>query len=251
MSIIQYLIVCPLVFIAGFIDAIAGGGGLITLPAYLIAGLPTHNAIATNKMSSTMGTATATYRYAKNGYIPWKIALYCAVLAIVGAEIGASLSLKIDEAILNVVMLFLLPITAIVILKSKSLEHDPTPLADCPTIVIGCSIALVIGMYDGFYGPGAGTFLILLLTIVAHMKLTEANGVTKVINLSSNVTALAVFLINGKVIFPLGIIAGLFSIAGNYLGTKAFAGKGTKIAKPVMLFVLAVFIVKVTIEYFT
>lgn len=247
-SFVQYLIICPLVFIAGFIDAIAGGGGLITLPAYLIAGLPPHYAIATNKMSSTMGTATATIKYAKDGYIPWKLSLCCALMAIGGSKIGASLSLAIDDGVLKIVMLFLLPVTAAVLLRKKTFEEDDRPLKEGKTYAIALGVAFVIGMYDGFYGPGTGTFLILLLTGLAHMNLTTANGVTKVINFSSNITALTVYYLNGKVILPLGLIAGLFSIAGNWLGSKTFSSKGAKAAKPVMLVVLLVFMVKIIVE---
>ena len=171
-SIIQYLIVCPLVFLAGFVDAVAGGGGLISLPAYLIAGFPVHFAIGTNKVSSAMGT-----------------------------------TLK--------------------------------------TTLLSCTIAFIIGAYDGFYGPGTGTFLILLLTAAAHMPVTEANGVSKAINLATNISALVVFLINGKVIFAVGLVAGLFSIAGNWLGSSFFKKGGSKAVKPIMICVLVIFFVKV------
>ncbi|MCD7837644.1 MAG: TSUP family transporter [Clostridiales bacterium] len=104
--------------------------------------------------------------------------------------------------------------------------------------------AIVIGAYDGFYGPGTGTFLILLLTAVAHMDLRSANGVAKVIKLTTNLTALAVYLINGKVIFVLGPTAGLFSLAGNYIGIRCFA----KAMKQRMLAVLTLFFVKICWE---
>ena len=97
----MFLIVCPLVFIAGIIDAVAGGGGLITLPAYIFAGLPVHSAIATNKLSSTMGTAMATYKYAKDGFIKWKLAAVCAIFSLLGSHFGAKLSLIISEEALK------------------------------------------------------------------------------------------------------------------------------------------------------
>lgn len=244
----KYLIICPLVFIAGIIDAIAGGGGLITLPAYMIAGLPPHNAIATNKMSSTIGTATATVRYALDGFVPWKLSLICAAFSIGGSALGANISLKIDDSILRPIMLVLLPVTAAVVLKSRGISEEKEPLSKRATLLTAIATAFALGIYDGFYGPGSGTFLILLLTLAAHLKLTTANGVTKVMNFSSNVSALVVFLINGKVLLPLGLVAGLFSCAGNLIGTKLFAGRGAKIARPVMLAVLAVFFIKVICE---
>lgn len=247
-GLVQYLIVCPLVLVAGYIDAIAGGGGLITLPAYLIAGLPTHNAIATNKLSSCMGTATATISYAAEGFIPWKLALLCAAFAMAGSNVGAHLSLLMDESVLKIVMLFLLPITAFAVLKSKSFTEEKENDSCAATYIISAIVALLLGAYDGFYGPGTGTFLILLLTVLSRLSLAEANGVTKVINLSSNLTAITVFFLNGQVLVPLGLTAGVFSIIGNRLGTKTFSKKGSTVAKPVMLGVLVIFFVKVAVE---
>ena len=248
-GILQYLIICPLVFIAGFIDAIAGGGGLISLPAYLIAGLPTHNAIATNKVSSSMGTVISTARYAKKGYIPWKTAAACVVAALIGSSLGARLSLMIDDSVLKIVMLFLLPLTALAVWKSKAVTNeDGDGLAPGLTILIATVVAFVIGTYDGFYGPGAGTLMILLLTMAARMKLQTANGVSKAINLSSNIGSLVVYFSNGKVILTLGLIAGLFGIAGNYFGSKMFDSRGAKITKPIMLVVLGIFFIKTIVE---
>ena len=92
-AILPYIIICPLVMLAGFIDAIAGGGGLISLPAYMIAGIPVHNAIATNKMSSTMGTVLATFQFARKGFIPWKLSLSAVLFAFAGSSLGARLAL--------------------------------------------------------------------------------------------------------------------------------------------------------------
>lgn len=249
-SFVPYLIVCPLVFIAGFVDAVAGGGGLISLPAYLISGIPVHMAIGTNKLSSGMGTALATFRYAKSGYIRWKLAAFCAVCALVGSSCGAELALLIDDGAFKIIMLVILPLVALYVLRGKALVNDgeKTPLSPVKTTVIAMVVALVIGAYDGFYGPGTGTFLILLLTGVAHLCLSEANGIAKVTNLATNVAALTVYLFNGKVIFPLGLAAGCFSIAGNYIGTRFFAKGGAKSVKPIILIVLAIFFVKVLTE---
>lgn len=245
---IQFLIICPLVFLAGFVDSIAGGGGLISLPAYMIAGVPAHNAIATNKLSSSMGTSITVFRYGKNGYIPWKQAIFCAISAFTGSNAGAKLSLLIADDILKIIMLFLLPITAIFVLSKKSLDVARQPHSEVKTILLSMLVAIVIGAYDGFYGPGTGTFLILFLTVIAHMNLQNANGVAKAINFSSNISALVVFLINGKAIIPLGLTAGLFSILGNYIGSRIFDKKGVIAVKPVMLGVLGIFFVKVLFE---
>lgn len=249
-TLIPYLIVCPLVLIAGFVDAVAGGGGLISLPAYLISGIPVHMAIGTNKLSSGMGTALATFRYAKSGYIPWKLAIYCVASALLGSACGAELALLIGDGVFKIIMLVILPLTAAYVLSGKALAagEEREALPQWKATLISMAVALVIGAYDGFYGPGTGTFLILLLTGLAHMRLSEANGVAKAINLSTNVAALAVYLLNGKVIFPLGLAAGCFSLAGNYIGTRFFAKGGAKVVKPIILIVLAIFFVKVLTE---
>ena len=109
-------------------------------------------------------------------------------------------------------------------------------------------VALVIGFYDGFYGPGTGTFLMIALTSLAHMTLNESAGITKVINLTTNITSLCVFLLNGKVMLSVGLIAGLFGVAGNYVGTNLFSDKGVKIVKPIMLVVLTIFFIKLLME---
>ena len=130
-SILTYLLLCPLVGIAGFVDAIAGGGGLISLPAYLIAGIPVHNALGTNKLSSTMGTTVATVRYARSGFIPWQQALLCVLFALAGSSLGAKLALTIPTRTFSILMLVILPLTACYLLRSQGLtqEREPYPSA--------------------------------------------------------------------------------------------------------------------------
>ena len=118
-TMLTFLIVCPAVFLAGLIDAIGGGGGLISLPIYLLAGLPPHRAIATNKLSSSMGTAAATVRFAKMGHINFNIALSCSVTAILGSFLGASLSVYTNERIIQIFILVLLPILFVYLLFTK------------------------------------------------------------------------------------------------------------------------------------
>lgn len=247
-SLISYAILCPLVFLAGFIDAIAGGGGLITLPVYVMIGLPPHNAIATNKLSSSMGTFVATAKYVKNGYVNWKRSLFCIVLALLGSSAGANLALLIPEKSFAIIMTVLLPLIVFYVLKRKNLESIKTPFGDTTTNILCIGIAFFIGMYDGFYGPGTGTLLMLLLTGLARISIKDAAGTTKVINLSSNLAALAVFLTNDKVLLQIGLIAGGFSILGNFIGAQCFTKNGQKIARPVILCVLVLFLAKTIIE---
>lgn len=248
LTFVTFLIVCPLTFLGGFVDAVAGGGGLISLPGYMIAGLPAHFAIATNKLSSGMGTTVSTYRFAKGGDIPWKKALPCVIMAMIGSSTGARLALMVDAELFKRLMLVIIPATAFYVLRTRSMDSDPEPLDMRRTLTRASLAALLIGMYDGFYGPGTGTFLILLLSGYAHFRLGEANGVAKSINLTTNLTSLAVYLINGKVLIPLGLAGGVFGIIGNYIGVSFFKEKGSKAVKPIMIVVLTIFFIRILSE---
>lgn len=244
---IQYMIVCPLVFLAGLVDSIAGGGGLISLPAYLIAGVPPHMALGTNKLGSSMGTTISTLRFAKNGYIKGKIALCSAVMALAGSALGANLTLLLSENIIRHMMIVVLPIVAFYVLRNKSMGDNELTgtIPERKVFAISLAAAFAIGAYDGFYGPGTGTFLILILTGAARMGIRQASGITKVINLSANVAALVTFILNGKVIFPLGLAAGIFCIAGHYIGSGMVVNNGQKIVRPVVLIVLVILFIKI------
>lgn len=243
-----YLIVCPLVFLGGFVDAIAGGGGLISLPAYMIAGFPPHFAIGTNKLSAGMGTLVSTYRFGKSGNIPWKSAIPCVLMAVIGSAAGARIALLVSADLFKKIMLVIIPVTAYYVLKTKNLDIEREPLSQSKTIFRACLAALLIGLYDGFYGPGTGTFLILLLTSFARFTLGNANGTAKAINLTTNITSLVVYLMNAKVMLMLGLIAGVFGIIGNYIGVSFFNEKGGKAVKPIMIIVLTLFFIRVLTE---
>lgn len=238
----EFFIVCPLAFIAGFVDAIAGGGGLISLPAFIFAGLPVHTALGTNKLMSAMGTTISTIRYALSGYMVKAFVIVGVACGLTGSCVGSNLALLADAQVLKAVMLIALPFIAFFVLRTRDLDafsRNQIPLRRAVAITAG--VALVVGVYDGFYGPGTGTFLMLLLTVLAHQDIRTAAGTTKAINLSTNLAALTVFLVNGAVILPLGLTAGVFNIAGNYLGSGKFTREGSRIARPVMLVVLTLF----------
>lgn len=236
--------------LGGFVDSIAGGGGLITIPAFLAVGLPSHIAIGTNKIQSTLGTLVSTIRYFRQGYVDLKIAIACAIMAILGSCIGSNLVLFVDDWTLKIVLIILLPITAIFVLWNKGMSKKRKEYGFAKTVIIASVISFFIGTYDGFYGPGTGTFLILLLTIIGHMSLENANGISKTANLASNIAAAVVFLINGVPLIALGFTAGLFNAAGNFFGSKLFINKGIKIVKPIMIVVLILLFAKVVFDMF-
>lgn len=247
-NLLTYIIVCTTTFLGGFVDAIAGGGGLISIPGYMIAGLPAHYAIATNKLSASMGTAVATFKLARLGHIPWKRAFFCIIAAVVGGSTGARLALLVSADLFKRIMLVIIPLTAVYLSMNRSMGEEKEPLGKTQTIIRAVIIAMVVGVYDGFYGPGTGTFLILLLMGAAHFSLGDANGTAKAINLTTAISSLIVYLLNGKVIIMLGLAGGITGIAGNYIGVTYFEKKGVKIVRPVMFIVLAIFFIRIISE---
>lgn len=244
-----FLIVCPLVFLAGFVDAVGGGGGLISLPAYLLAGVPAHIAIATNKFSSASGTLISTVRYCKNKCVDWGLAVPGILASFAGAQIGARFSVAMDESVLRTVLLIVLPVVALYVLFRK--ELDPKHTDDIPRgrqYVIITVATLVIGFYDGFYGPGTGTFLLLVYTGLGHMTLMKASGNMKLANLASNISSLVVFLTQGLVLLPLGAAAAVFSIAGHWLGAGLAMKNGSRFVRIIILCVIIILFIKVLSE---
>ena len=247
-SVLSVSLICAGVFLAGLIDAIGGGGGLISLPTYLIVGLPTHLALGTNKLSSCLGTTASTARYIKNGYVDWKKAIPSAVLAVIGAHFGTSIQLKINETYLRYVLIFVLFFAAAVMLKKKTFSETAGEIEPWKQYVIVLSAAFFIGMYDGFYGPGSGTFMLIVFSRFAKMDLKTASGNVKIVNLSSNIGALTTSLIAGTVLIPIGLIAAVFAFLGQYIGAGLMIKNGSKIVTPVILTVLALLLVKIVLE---
>ncbi len=247
-----FLIVCPLLFLAGLVDAIGGGGGLISLPAYLIAGLPPHMAIATNKMSSTCGTALTTFRFIKNKLIDFKLAIPTVIAAFLGSSLGANFSLLVSENVMLYVMIAVLPICAFLVLNKKLFRDggEDAVIRDKRTYIIATVAALIIGIYDGFYGPGTGTFLIIAFTIFTKLNIKSANAQAKIINLTSNITSLVVFLINGEVLLTIGLAAAACNMLGGYIGAGLVMKNGAKIVKPSIIFVLCLLTLKLLIDKF-
>lgn len=241
------IIVCLLTFTAGFVDSIAGGGGLISLPAYVAVGIPYHFALGTNKFSSSFGTLFSTIRFMKNRKIHYKSALTSAAAALLGSFMGAEIALLISQKYLKYCMVTLLPVIAIFILTRRNFGESDNAVNLTGKRIIALSVlsGLIIGAYDGFFGPGTGTFLILIYTGVLGFNLTTASGNAKVVNLASNISAVITFLANGKVVLAIGIPAALTGILGNWIGSGLAIKKGAKIIRPVLIGALALLLLKI------
>jgi uncharacterized membrane protein YfcA len=213
-----------------------------------LAGLPVHFALGTNKLSSCIGTVASTVRYIRNGCVDWLLGIPSVALALFGAHIGTKLQLAAEEKYLKLLLLIVLPVIAVILLKKKFLPEQREPMQEWRRRGIVWGSALVIGAYDGFYGPGTGTFLLLLFCYVAKMDVRTASGNVKLVNLSSNIGALATSLVAGKVLVPVGLLAAVFSIAGQYIGAGLALKNGSKIVRPVILVVLVLLATKVVLE---
>ena len=245
LSLPMVLIVVVGVFLASFMDGVAGGGGIISVPTYFLAGLPSHLALGTNKLSSCIGTAVSTGRFIRGGYVNWKLGVPSIALALFGASLGTRLQLMVDERVLQILLLAVLPVVALVVLQQRTLPEEAGDIAPGRQAAIVLSASLIVGAYDGFYGPGTGTFLILIFCTLGKLDLRTASGNVKLVNLSSNLGALATSLLNGKVFLALGLIGAVASVAGHWLGSGLAIKDGSKIVKPAILVVLILLAVKV------
>jgi len=242
----QLLIVCPLVFLAGFIDSIAGGGGLISLPAYYMAGLPPHLALGTNKLSSSIGMIFSTGTYLREGYIYKPLIAISVAGALIGSWLGAGSVLLLDEQILRWIMLIAIPVLALVIIFKKDLlSPESREIDKVREQIIAAIVSLTIGWYDGFFGPGAGMFLMLAFVGILKLDAITACGNTKVVNFCSNVAALVVFMMAGTVNYALALPGAAFAILGNILGARLTVKKGAKLIKPVMLIVVLILMISI------
>ena len=243
----MYLIVLPMVFLAAVVDAIAGGGGLISLPAYTVAGLNYDFASGNNKFSSTFGTLMATVRYARSGKLMLRPALIAAVLALPGSWLGTRAAMALGNRIMHLFMVFAIPVVGVlVLLKGKGPEKArPFTRRQYPACA---AIGLAVGFYDGFFGPGTGTFLILLFTWLLGMDMVSASATAKPVNLVSNIASLATRIAAGNVLFALALPAMCCSLAGGWLGAKLALTRGARLIRAVMLGVLVLLTVRLAVE---
>ncbi len=244
------IIVCPLIFLAGFVDAVAGGGGVISLPAYFLAGLPTHIAAGTNKLSAGCGTIIAAAKYLRDGKVKIRIAVFSAIGAVGGSMIGTSLALFISEQLLKGIMLVAIPLVAMFLVTQKKIGKATIEkeMSASRQSILAILIGLVIGCYDGLIGPGTGTFLILAFSVLLGLELVTSSGCAKVSNLASNITSMIIYILNGKVLFWLAFPAATCAMLGGYAGARFAIKGGAKSVRYVMFVVLALLFGKTFLE---
>ncbi|GHY70641.1 hypothetical protein VCSRO74_0755 [Vibrio cholerae] len=216
--------------VAGFIDAMAGGGGLLTLPALLAAGVPPTQALATNKLQSSFGSFSATLYFVRKGVVSLKAMRLAIACTFVGAALGAEAVQYIDATLLtSLIPLLLLGISLYFLLAPTTKTHTgPAPLSET---AFAFTVGFGIGFYDGFFGPGTGSIFTVCFVALGHFSLVEATARTKVLNFTSNIAALTFFLIAGLI----GLTMAVGGFIGARMGAKVVISKGQRWIRPLVI----------------
>jgi uncharacterized membrane protein YfcA len=228
-----YVALTATAVLTGFIDAIAGGGGLIMMPALLSAGVPPINTLATNKLQSMFGTAVACSNYARKGLIDWRANLLTVLLVFAGATLGVIVVQAIDTRALSLIIPLLLMAVALYVLVSPRMGDE-----DAHQRISARGYAPVgaaIGAYDGFFGPGTGSFFTATLVGLRGLGLTRATALTKLFNLTSNIASVIFFAIGGKMFWLLGLCMAAGAMAGGWIGSHTAMRFGARLIRPLLV----------------
>jgi uncharacterized membrane protein YfcA len=229
-----FIILFVVAFFASLIDSIAGGGGLLTTPSMLLVGMPPLNVLATNKFQSCFGTFTSTFNYYKNGLLVEKKKWIYFTVSFIGSSVGTLLVSRISNETLESVIPVLLIGAAIFFITNKG----PSGVNKNEKLLIIFNLVIfAIGFYDGFFGPGTGSFFVLAFIIIKGTNIMESTAITKLLNLSSNFAAFLIFAFQGYVIWYLGLVMAVAQIAGAYTGSKFAIKNGEKVVRPVLVVV--------------
>ncbi len=221
---------------AGFVDSIAGGGGLITLPALLLSGMTPVEAVATNKLQGTFGVAAATAGFARAGHIDFKSLAPLVATTGVGAALGALLVGTLDQQALATAMPFALIAVAVYFAIAPRLRRNKTS-APIAMRTFALAVAAPIGFYDGFFGPGTGSLFALGFVSLAGLGLLQATANTKVLNLTSNLVSLVIFVVTGHIVYAIGLPMALCQAAGAWIGTHTAMKHGERIIRPLLVII--------------
>jgi uncharacterized protein len=222
-------------FVAGFIDSIAGGGGLLALPALLIAGLDPMAALATNKLQGTFGTASATHTFWKKGLLQPQNHWGAIAMVFAGACFGVIMVSFAPQQFLSVIMPALLVGVAIYFAVAPRLS-DTARAARLPLLMFSFGFAPLLGFYDGIFGPGTGSFFMIVLVSLFGVGLLEATARTKLFNFTSNVASLGMFMATGKIIWTIGLTMGVAQLLGAQLGARLAIKNGASLIRPLLVF---------------
>jgi uncharacterized membrane protein YfcA len=237
-------------FIAGFIDSVAGGAGLVLVPSFILAGLPPQIALGQEKLVSTLGTFSAIFNFFKSKKILWNFVAIGVPAALIGALIGAKAILYLDENTVGQIIVFMMPIGLLFSFLPKKDDKVDIELTKFKKMVLFPVIAFIIGFYDGFFGPGTGSLLILALHYIMGLSLVVSSATSKIFNLASNIGAFIAFFIAGKMLFLIGIPMIIASIVGNYIGSNMTIKKGDGFIRPILFGMIFILFLTMIYKYF-
>ena len=238
---------------AGFVDSIAGGGGLIQLPSLLISMPNTAPSLllGTNKLPSFLGTLGATASYLRKVKPDFKLAFVMAVPAFIGSGLGASVATKIPKEVFKPIILFMLIVVALYTWRKKELGLvENFRFARRHQVGMGALAGLVIGFYDGIFGPGTGSFLMLILVALLGFAFLQASVTAKIVNLATNLGAILVFGLNGKILWVLGLTMAIGNVMGGFLGARWALKGGSALIRKVFLVVTTLLILRLAYDTF-
>ena len=228
------LILMAAAFVAGFVDSIAGGGGLITVPALMLAGVPPITALATNKVQGLFGAGMAAITYARAGHVDLRKQMLPAALSFLGAALGAVLASHLPTDVIRIGLPFLLIAIALFFAFKPGL-NDTDKTQRITPLIFTATLVPVVGFYDGLLGPGTGAFFMIGFVTLAGYGILKATAHTKLLNFASNVGGLFGFVLVAKPMWLLGLAMGTAQIAGAYLGSRLATRVGAKLIKPVLV----------------
>jgi len=233
----QYPLLLLTGLVAGFVDSIAGGGGLISLPVLLSFGLGPQLALGTNKLQGTFGSGSAAWHYLEAKTVALNDCGLGFVFSFSGAVLGTLVVQKVDPSFLRrAIPIFLIAVAVYMLLKPRVGTEDLHPRMRRKQFDV--IVGLLLGFYDGFFGPGVGTFWAMAYVLGLGFNLTRATGYTKVMNFASNLSSLALFLACGNIHFGAGLTMGIGQVLGARLGARMVVTRGTKFIKPIFLTVV-------------
>lgn len=230
--------------LAGFIDSIAGGGGLLVLPVLLSIGIPPAQALATNKLQGTFGTLSATLTFLQKGKLSLRGMWPAVLMTAVGAAIGAWLAQIINADLLNQLIPILLIAIVLYYIFSPKIAADTESDEIITNNAFSVTAAPSIGFYDGFFGPGAGAFYTTSYVILRGYNLLTATAHTKVLNFTSNLVSLVVFILGGQVLWKIGLLMGITQLMGAYLGSRLVIHKGAGLVRPMLIIMSLIITIK-------
>lgn len=249
---IDWYILAPAAFFAGMVDAVVGGGGLIQIPVLLSTfpqtAIPT--LFGTNKVSSIAGTASSLWRYARSVQIPWRLVLPATAPALLGAWIGAALVAWISREAMRPLIVILMLVVAVYTFQRKDFGQVETHAMRPGDPWRGALFGLIIGLYDGFFGPGTGSFLIFGFIRVFGMDFVRASASAKVINVATNISAIGFFASHGPILWTVGLVMAACNLAGAQVGTHLALKHGAGFIRKAFLLVVAILIVKQLADLF-